>query len=143
MKKSIIWIIVVFIIGFYIFLKLIDFEIADLGRSLAPDEKSWKKADISLGMQHEDIFICGNNYEKNYQKNINFAFNIFDLCMIKKGYEFLPRGDGNYLNWCDGSRDKTVACLFYDGKIILNQQGQVVWKKTGAEVRIDEEGIVK
>lgn len=55
---------------------------------------------------------------------------------------FDASNNGNYRNWCH-LETKSVACLFYDGKIILNQQGQVVWKKTGAEVRIDEEGIVK
>ena len=141
MKNLMICIVIIFVAGFYIFLKLIDFDIEDMGRSTTPFNLQWYQEGKIKENVSNDLMQC-RQFNSQYKVSFKIGIDMDSLCMIRKGYKFSPRGDGNYRNWCH-LETKSVACLFYDGKIILNQQGQVVWKKTGAEVRIDEEGIVK
>lgn len=136
-------IVLIFIVIISILIKTYDIRINDLGRSVAPFNLMWQKDNQTPSEVSEVMFECRQENKVTEQMSLNYRIELNSYCMIQKGFIFSPRGNGNYLNWCGGSRDKTVACLFYDGKIILNQQGEVVWKKTGAEVRIDEEGIVK
>lgn len=79
----------------------------------APTDLLWKKDGVSTNEKDADMRGCSEGFERRYEEIGARAFDGFDLCMLKNGYKYMPRGiNGGYQNIClkdaDGAACRSV-----------------------------------
>jgi hypothetical protein len=66
----------------------------DMDRPLPPSELLWIKPGVSNEVMDAEARQCGGLYLKAYDAKQVDAHDIYDLCMLHKGYTFVPKPEG-------------------------------------------------
>jgi hypothetical protein len=115
-------------------LKYID---APISAIVAPNNLIWEKNYIDNQEKNRDLLECAQLYSRAYnQFGSNYSYIIYDICMIKKGYDFVTKPNG-FPNQCE-FKHNAVGCALSKGEIYLDNEGRVIWRKTGKEVKVDD-----
>lgn|SRR5690554_4282632 len=79
---------------------------------VAPTNLLWSKDGVTAGEMDIDMKSCSDGFEEMYRDVGRMAFEEFDLCMLRKGYRFMPRGvNGGYQNVCLSDMDRAACRL--------------------------------
>jgi uncharacterized protein YxeA len=110
---------------------------APISAIVATNNLIWEKYAIDNGEKNTDLVECAQLYSKKYnQFGSNYSYFVYNICMIKKGYRFVPKPNG-FPDQCE-FKHNAVGCALAKGEIYLDNQGRVVWRKTGEEARVDD-----
>lgn len=107
-------------------------SITDAGRPLPPTEFLWVKRGFSVQHVREERTKCSSRKTNPYYReevNISERINDADMCMLKRGFTFVPHPNG-WMNYCGpGGFPEQVGCKSARGEIESNQWGRLIKSK--------------
>jgi hypothetical protein len=102
--------------------------ITDLGKPTAPGHLMWEKPNSNIAEVKAERQACGRQIQNNEElmagKSKDRADH-FDLCMLQKGFKFVPKPEG-WGNSCirDGALWNRIACKSARGEYQLPTPGE-------------------
>lgn len=92
--------------------------IMDMDRPLPPTYILWERPGTSIKQVDADLDDCGKKTKQEKMSSMVWL-NATDLCMLKKGYRFVPQPKG-WLNFCALQTFRnTVGCRSARGEIVV------------------------
>jgi hypothetical protein len=101
--------------------------ITDLGKPIAPGHLMWEKPNTNVAEVKAERQACGRQIQNNEElmagKSKDRADH-FDLCMLQKGFKFVPKPEG-WANWCNSQMfPDSIACKSVRGEYQLSTPGE-------------------
>ena len=88
-------------------------SVMDMDQPIAPTKLSWTKSGANDIEKNLALRECA---QQSLQVEKNKAWDMHDICMIKKGFTFVPKPSG-YANTCHfGAFKNGIACKSYRGE---------------------------
>jgi hypothetical protein len=93
--------------------------IVDMDKTTAPADLMWTKPGVSNEEKSRALTECANRIRQREDLMrakgiVQFDFNA--ICMLNKGYTFVPKPKG-YINWCHSQMfPNSIACKSYRGE---------------------------
>ncbi len=99
-------------------------------------KQSWMKNGTSSIETEKQSIECSKWSQKNYYDHKS-RYISYQICMLKNGYIYTTKPIG-FSNQCVGFMYNLPSCLSSRGEIYLNNEGRIVWRKTGKEIKVDD-----
>jgi len=77
-------------------------EIMDMDKPTAPAILMWRKRELTLKEVNSELNDCGKRADKIGDVSLKKKIEASDICMLKKGFVFVPKPSQSYANFCSG-----------------------------------------